>query len=49
MKAKFNEMSLEKRVLAMLAIAATEANKAGSAYADGYTRTYFEYRNSLTK
>ena len=48
-KKKFSEMSLEERVLQMLAGAAARANREGAPHADAYTSTYFEYRNSLVK
>ena len=47
MKTEFKELSLENRVLAMLASAATSANKAGSPHANDFTRTYFEFRNKV--
>lgn len=47
-KQQFSKKSLEERVLVMLAGAAARANREGAPHADAYTRTYFEYRNSLT-
>ena len=47
-KKEFSKMALNDRVLQMLASAACQANREGAEHADAYTKTYFEFRNSLS-